>query len=58
MILSDLEKENLAALAGNIYTFDPLVERGKTHNLCVNECSGYSKYNMCELSSCLRKIYS
>ena len=54
MILSDLEKENLAALAGNIYTFDPLVERGKTHNLYygVNECStGYSKYNMCELSS-------
>ena len=54
MILSDLEKENLTALAGNIYTFDPLIERGKTHNLYhgKNECStGYSKYNMCELSS-------
>ncbi|OUV75508.1 MAG: hypothetical protein CBC83_02510 [Flavobacteriales bacterium TMED123] len=54
MILSDLEKENLAALAGTIYTFDPLIERGKTHNLYhgVNQCStGYSKYNMCELSS-------
>ena len=40
MILSDLEKENLAALAGSIYTFDPLIERGKTHNLYrKNECS-------------------
>ena len=54
MILSDLERENLAALSGSIYTFDPLIEPNKTHNLYhgVNECStGYSKYNMCALSS-------
>ena len=54
MILSDLEKKNLAALSGSIYTFDPLIDKGTTHNLYygVNECStGYSKYNMCALST-------
>ena len=41
MILTDLERENLSALAGSIYTFDPLIERNKTHNLYygINECS-------------------
>ena len=32
MILTDLEKENLATIVVK-FTFDPLVERGKTHNL-------------------------